>query len=199
VDAKDFQRMFAYDDWANRECLAAMGAAKSISADTLARMAHILSAQKLWLERIQKQPQSMKVWPTSTLEECQALAAEIRIGVANLSGAHWQPVRARFAQRPSRIPQQQRRTLVQPRGRHPDACAVSLGVSSRTDRLTNACVRIGTRLYRFHPRRAPGLHRLDIVTFCHPERSEGSAVRRKKQTPHFLQNVKSKDAAGGQH
>ena len=77
MDAKDFQRMFAYDRWANRECLSAMGAAKSIPTDTLARMAHILSAQKLWLERIQKQPQSMKVWPTSTLEECQALAAEL--------------------------------------------------------------------------------------------------------------------------
>ena len=77
MDAKDFQRMFAYDRWANRECLSAMGAAKSISADTLARMAHILSAQKLWLERIQKQPQSMKVWPTSTLQECQALAEEL--------------------------------------------------------------------------------------------------------------------------
>ncbi len=78
MDAKDFQRMFAYDDWANRECMAAMGAAKSISPDTLARMAHILSAQKLWLERILKQPQSMKVWPTSTLEDCLALATEMR-------------------------------------------------------------------------------------------------------------------------
>ncbi len=77
MDAKDFQRMFAYDDWANRECLSAMGAAKSISADTLARIAHILSAQKLWLERIQKQPQSMKVSPSSTLEDCLALAAEL--------------------------------------------------------------------------------------------------------------------------
>jgi uncharacterized damage-inducible protein DinB len=69
--------MFAYDNWANRECLAAMRAAGTVSPDTLGRMAHILSAQKLWLERILKQPQSMKVRPTYTLEDCLALAAEL--------------------------------------------------------------------------------------------------------------------------
>src|SRR5882762_2417639 len=69
MHAKDFLRMFAYDHWANRECLAAMKDAGSVSADTVGRMAHILSAQKLWLERIQKQPQSMAVWPTSTMED----------------------------------------------------------------------------------------------------------------------------------
>ena len=77
MDSKDFRRMFAYDNWANRECLAAMRAAGTVSPDTLGRMAHILSAQKLWLERIQKQPQSMKVWPTSTLDDCLALAGEM--------------------------------------------------------------------------------------------------------------------------
>lgn len=69
--------MFAYDYWANRECLAAMRAARAISPDTVGRMAHILSAQKLWLERILKQRQSMLVWPGSTIEECMALADEM--------------------------------------------------------------------------------------------------------------------------
>jgi uncharacterized damage-inducible protein DinB len=78
MDSKDFQRMFAYDDWANRECLAAMRAAKSVPPDTLKRIAHILSAQKLWLERILKQPQSVKVWPSSTIDECLALVREMR-------------------------------------------------------------------------------------------------------------------------
>ena len=77
MDAKDFLRMFAYDDWANRECLAAMRAVGSVSADTVGRMAHILSAQKLWLERILRQPQSMPVWPTLTIEDCMALADEM--------------------------------------------------------------------------------------------------------------------------
>ncbi len=77
VDMKNFLRMFAYDYWANRECLAAMRAARAISPDTVGRMAHILSAQKLWLERILKQRQSMPVWPGSTIEDCMALADEM--------------------------------------------------------------------------------------------------------------------------
>jgi uncharacterized damage-inducible protein DinB len=74
MHAKDFLRMFAYDHWANHECLAAMRAAESVSADTVGRMAHILSAQKLWLERILKQPQSMPVWPSVTIADCMATA-----------------------------------------------------------------------------------------------------------------------------
>ncbi len=77
MHAKDFLRMFAYDSWANRECLAAMQAAASVSPDTLGRMAHILSAQKLWLQRIMKQPQSMPVWPTATIVDCTVLAGEM--------------------------------------------------------------------------------------------------------------------------
>jgi uncharacterized damage-inducible protein DinB len=84
MHAKDFLRMFAYDDWANRECLAAMraagptaGASTDDSSDTIGRMAHILSAQKLWLERILKEPQSMPVWPGSTIQDCMALADEM--------------------------------------------------------------------------------------------------------------------------
>jgi len=81
MDTRDFVRMFAYDHWANRECLAAMRAADSFSADAsssaIARMAHILSAQKLWLERILKQRQSMPVWPSATIQDCMALAGEM--------------------------------------------------------------------------------------------------------------------------
>jgi uncharacterized damage-inducible protein DinB len=69
--------MFAYDGWANRQCLAAMRTAGSVPADTVARMAHILSAQKLWLERILKQPQSVAVWPASTIANCEDLADEM--------------------------------------------------------------------------------------------------------------------------
>jgi uncharacterized damage-inducible protein DinB len=77
MHVQDFLRMFAYDHWANRECLAAMRSAESVSAETVERMAHILSAQKLWLERILKQPQSMPVWPSSTIEDCMALTDEM--------------------------------------------------------------------------------------------------------------------------
>jgi uncharacterized damage-inducible protein DinB len=77
MQAKDFLRLFAYDHWANRKCLAAMRAAAPVSADTVGRMAHILSAQKLWLGRILKQRQSMAVWPMAPIEDCMALADEM--------------------------------------------------------------------------------------------------------------------------
>lgn len=84
--------MFAYDHWANRECLRAMRTGDSVSSNrvwteatsrdeissgTVGRIAHILSAEKLWLERIQRERQSMAVWPSSTIEECEALANEM--------------------------------------------------------------------------------------------------------------------------
>jgi uncharacterized damage-inducible protein DinB len=72
-----FLRLFAYDHWANRECLAAMNGASSASSNTLGRLAHILSAQKLWLERLRREPQSMPVWPSLTLQECAKLADEM--------------------------------------------------------------------------------------------------------------------------
>jgi len=79
MQVTDFLRMFAYDDWANRECIAAMRAAESVPVHSVLRMAHILSAQKLWLERILRQPQSLPVWPDSTIEDCVVLADEISL------------------------------------------------------------------------------------------------------------------------
>jgi uncharacterized damage-inducible protein DinB len=85
MDRQDLFRMFAYDDWANRECLRALrvgGVARVADAaaglgSAARRMGHILSAEKLWLERIQRVPQSLAVWPASAIEECDTLAEEI--------------------------------------------------------------------------------------------------------------------------
>jgi uncharacterized damage-inducible protein DinB len=77
MEAKDFVRMFAYDDWANRECLTAMQASAAVSPELVQRMAHILSAKTLWLERILKQPQSTPVWPAASVDDCLALATEV--------------------------------------------------------------------------------------------------------------------------
>jgi uncharacterized damage-inducible protein DinB len=87
MNKEDFLRLFAYDHWANCECLRAIGeggsvsreatSGASISRNTVGRIAHILSAEKLWLERIRRERQSMPVWPSSTMEQCQALADEM--------------------------------------------------------------------------------------------------------------------------
>jgi uncharacterized damage-inducible protein DinB len=79
MHGKDFLRMFTYDDWANRQCLAAMRHAGAVSPDTVGRMAHILAAQKLWLERILNQTQSTPGWPTSTIQDCLTLADEMSV------------------------------------------------------------------------------------------------------------------------
>jgi uncharacterized damage-inducible protein DinB len=89
MNANDFLRMFAYDHWANGECLRALLASRSTTNNATARipspsstsivrrLAHILSAEKLWLERIRKEKQSLPVWPSATIDECAALADQM--------------------------------------------------------------------------------------------------------------------------
>ncbi len=71
------RRQFAYDEWANREVLAAIRASGNASQRSLQLMAHLLSAERIWLERLKQQPQSSPVWPKLGLEECEAQAAEM--------------------------------------------------------------------------------------------------------------------------
>lgn len=74
-----FRRQFAYDAWANREVLAAIRNSGG-SERALQLMAHILSAEQLWLERLTARPQSMPVWPKADtdVDQYEAQAAEIR-------------------------------------------------------------------------------------------------------------------------
>jgi uncharacterized damage-inducible protein DinB len=75
--ADSMRRQFVYDEWANREVLAALRAAGAASERSLQLMAHILSAERLWLERLKQQPQSSPVWPKADLDQCEAQAAEM--------------------------------------------------------------------------------------------------------------------------
>jgi uncharacterized damage-inducible protein DinB len=89
MNTKDhFLRMFSYDYWANRQCLAGMQAALQVSPETTGRMAHILSAQKLWLERLRHERQSLPVWPVANIQDCLALAEEM----ANLWRSYLAPL-----------------------------------------------------------------------------------------------------------
>jgi len=71
------RRQFAYDAWANREVLAALNTGAQPAARPLQLLAHILSAERLWLERITHRPQSLPVWPDFTPERCQSEIAEL--------------------------------------------------------------------------------------------------------------------------
>jgi uncharacterized damage-inducible protein DinB len=73
------RRQFAYDSWANREVLAALSASPASSERPLQLLAHILSAERLWLERITKQPQTLPVWPDFSFDGCEAQIAELTL------------------------------------------------------------------------------------------------------------------------
>jgi uncharacterized damage-inducible protein DinB len=65
------RRQFAYDAWANREVLAALRNCPASAVRGRQLLAHILSAELLWLERLQQQPQSQPVWPELSFEQCE--------------------------------------------------------------------------------------------------------------------------------
>jgi uncharacterized damage-inducible protein DinB len=71
------RRQFAYDAWANREVLVGLRASAPPATRSRQLLAHILSAQRLWLERIRKQPQSLPVWPDFTLDQCEVQIADL--------------------------------------------------------------------------------------------------------------------------
>jgi len=73
------RRQFAYDEWANREVLAALRASSHPTARPLQLLAHILSAERLWLERIQKQPQALPVWPDFSFDHCDAQISDLSV------------------------------------------------------------------------------------------------------------------------
>jgi uncharacterized damage-inducible protein DinB len=95
VNLADYlRRQFAYDEWANREVLRAIRAAhgsnqapadarspneqspnqRSPNERSLQLMAHIVAAERVWLERLKQVPQSVPVWPEPDLAQCEAQA-----------------------------------------------------------------------------------------------------------------------------
>ena len=71
------RRQFAYDEWANREVLHAIRTAGGTDQRSLQLMSHILAAERVWLDRLKQQPQSVPVWPQPDLSQCEAQAAEM--------------------------------------------------------------------------------------------------------------------------
>jgi uncharacterized damage-inducible protein DinB len=81
VDILEYlHRLFAYDDWANREVLATLRSVPNPPARSLRLMAHVVSAEGLWLARLKQQKPALPVWPELTLAECDAEAE--RLGVS---------------------------------------------------------------------------------------------------------------------
>ncbi|MFQ5694430.1 MAG: DinB family protein [Terriglobia bacterium] len=73
------RRLFAWDDWANREALASLrSAGASPPSRALKFLAHIVACEQLWLSRLKQDGRKLMVWPELTLEECEARLAELQ-------------------------------------------------------------------------------------------------------------------------
>jgi len=71
--------LFSYEDWANREVLGSLRAVAAPPARSVGLLAHIVSAERLWLERLEGQKQTLPVWPTFSLEQCESEIDELAV------------------------------------------------------------------------------------------------------------------------
>ena len=70
-----FRRQFSYNLWANGEVLSRIKQVRPESNRPLELLGHILSAERLWLERIRHHPQTLPVWPELSVERCDSQVA----------------------------------------------------------------------------------------------------------------------------
>jgi len=61
--------------WADRHALDALRAARGASELAHSEIAHVLGTEHVWLARLEGRPARVAVWPTLSLDECDALAA----------------------------------------------------------------------------------------------------------------------------
>jgi uncharacterized damage-inducible protein DinB len=76
-DVGHFQQLFKYDDWANRQVISALEAISGPPQHSMKALAHILSAEKLWWERLAMKPQTYPVWPEFALAQCKTETEEL--------------------------------------------------------------------------------------------------------------------------
>lgn len=64
------ERLFQYDDWANREEVARL---RRLDVQPAVRLlGHIIGAAWLWIARIRNEKAKMAVWPELSVEQCAA-------------------------------------------------------------------------------------------------------------------------------
>jgi uncharacterized damage-inducible protein DinB len=66
-----YRKMLVYDAWANAEIVSELETISNPPPRSLRWLAHILSAEILWLERLQHKPQTYPVWPEFNLSQCK--------------------------------------------------------------------------------------------------------------------------------
>ena len=75
--AQHYRQLLHYDEWANREVIESIRKTGNPLPRSIQLMAHVISAECLWLARLTGSKQPFPVWPEFTLEQCAAHASEI--------------------------------------------------------------------------------------------------------------------------
>jgi uncharacterized damage-inducible protein DinB len=78
------RKLFRHVAWADRITLDGLRSTPAAQAEALPLMAHVLAAEHVWLSRFEQRELRHPVWPTLTLEECDALANENEAGYRDL-------------------------------------------------------------------------------------------------------------------
>jgi uncharacterized damage-inducible protein DinB len=65
-----YRYLSSYDEWANLEVIAALRSAGQPLERARKLMAHIVSAELVWLTRIEQKAAPFPVWPELSLEQC---------------------------------------------------------------------------------------------------------------------------------
>src|SRR5947209_19133991 len=65
-----YRQLASYDEWANLAVIAVLRSAGQPLERARKLMAHIISAEHVWLTRIEQRPAPFPVWPELSLEQC---------------------------------------------------------------------------------------------------------------------------------
>lgn len=77
----DLGRLYAHLEWADQAMLAALDEARGPNEAAHKLLAHIIAAERIWLDRIQSRPAGpTAAWADLTLPECRAQSAQIMTG-----------------------------------------------------------------------------------------------------------------------
>jgi len=77
VSISYFRHLFSYDDWANREVLAALSKIELPPPKSVKVLAHIAACERLWMARMKTEHQPLPVWPDFTVHESANQIAEL--------------------------------------------------------------------------------------------------------------------------
>jgi uncharacterized damage-inducible protein DinB len=83
-----FTRLFEHSRWATARILRLLEKLPSVEPKVLGWFAHILSAERIWLLRLQETDSSaVPIWPNLSLQDIETLAADVAAGYATYLGA----------------------------------------------------------------------------------------------------------------